>query len=185
VLYPTGLQATATAVVDQSNEGGNPVFVQTLQSVDKSGGLNKNEMFVQKYICDKGRIKIISETRRNAVEGHKMDMDIHYADPAYVMLELAALKPGATWSYSLTWTQKLPDTPPTTSDRPISFSCTVGLEEEVTVPAGKFKAIKIAKKQGKAEITEYYARGMGMIKRVNGDGTTWELMSYSGLRPGG
>jgi hypothetical protein len=159
--------------------------VQRLQVLDKSGGLNKSEMTVQKYICDKGRIKIISETRDNSVEGHKTATEMHFADPAYVMLEAAALKPGATWSYSFTYTQRVPDAAPATSDRPINFSCTVEGEEEVTVPAGKFKAMKIVKRQGKTEITEYYARGMGLVKRVNSDGTTWELMSYSGLRAGG
>jgi hypothetical protein len=184
MLYPTGLQTIATAVVDQTNEGGIPIFVQTLQILDKSGGLNENEMIVQKYVCDKGKVKIISESRDTAVEGYKTSMDIHYADPAYVMLEQAALRPGATWSYSLTYTQRIPGTAPTTSDRPITFSCTVQGEEEVTVPAGKFKALKVTKKQGKTEITEYYARGMGLIKRVS-DGPSWELMSYSGLRAGG
>ena len=184
VQYPTGLQANANVVVDQTSEGGIPTFVQRLQVLDKSGGLNKSEMTVQKYVCDKGRIKIISENRDNSVEGHKTASELHFADPAYVMLEPAALKPGATWSYSFTYTLHLPDAAPANSDRPIVFSCTVQGEEEVTVPAGKFKAMKIAKKQGKTDIIEYYAPGMGMVNRVNGDGTTWELSSYSGLRAG-
>jgi len=101
-----------------------------------------------------------------------------------VMLEGAALKPGARWSYSFTYTLRTPDAAPTTSDRPITFVCTVQGEEEVTVPAGKFNAMKVSKKQGKTELTEHYARGMGLVKRLNSDGTTWELSSYSGLRAG-
>ena len=185
VHFSTGLQANAVVVVDQSSEGGAPVFVQRLQVLDKSGGLNKSEMSVQKFVCDKGRIRIISENRDNSVEGHKTASEMHFEDPAYVMLEAAALKPGATWSYSFTYTLRTPDAAPSTSDRPITFLCTVEGEEEVTVPAGKFKAMKVTKKQGKTDVTEYYGPGMGMVKRVNGDGTTWELSSYSGLRAGG
>src|SRR5262249_35687713 len=148
------------------------------------GGAIKNEMTVQKYVCDNGRIKIIAEETDNNVEGHKSIVEMHYSDPAYIMLEPAALRTGAKWSYSLTQTFRTPGSPPATSDRLIAISCTVQGEEDVTVPDGKFKAIKVAKTVGKTDITEYYARGIGMVKRVAGDGTTWELTSYSGLRPG-
>jgi hypothetical protein len=170
--------------VDQTVEGGVPVFVQTIQNVDKGGGFTKNETFIQKYVCDKGRIKIIAEHRDNSAEGHKTTTELHYSDPAYAMLEPTALKSGTTWSYSFTPTYSGPDITPAKQPS-ITASCTAHGEEEVTVPAGKLKAIKVTKKIGKSEITEYYARGMGLIKRVSGDGATWELMSYSGLKAGG
>ena len=182
--YPTGLQANPFVGVDQANEGGQTVFLQRIQIVDKSGGLNKNEMTVQKYLCDNGRIKIIAENTDNNVEGHKTKSENRYADPAYIMLEPSALRPGAAWSYSLTPTLQAPEAAPGNSDRTIMISCTVQGEEDVTVPAGKFKALKVTKKVGKVEISEYYGRGMGLIKRINSDGTTWELLSYSGLKAG-
>lgn len=183
IAYSTGLQATATVVAEQSTENGVPVFVQKTQIVDKTGGANKYEMLVQKFVCEKGRIKFIAETSDNSVEGHKTVMDMHYVDPAYIMLEPAALRPGATWSYSFTQTFNSPETGITNSDRASTFSCEVQGEQEITVPAGKFKALPVKKRIGKVDITEYFARGMGLIKRANADGTTWELLSFGGLRP--
>jgi len=185
LAFSTGLQANPFIGVDQTQEGGATVFVEKTQIVDRSGGVNKNEMTIRKYVCDNGRIKIISEESDNSVEGHKTKVEMHYANPAYVMLDPASLKTGATWSYSLTQTFRTPDSPPTNSDRSIAVSLKVEAEEEVTVPAGKFKALKVLKKVGNTDITEYYGRGIGLVKRVRGDGTTWELSSYSGLRAGG
>jgi hypothetical protein len=167
--------------VDQTTEGGVPVFVQRLQIVDNNGGIHKNEATVQKYVCDQGKIKIIAEDRENVVDGRKTIVQMHYVDPAYVMLEPAALKPGTTWSYSFSQTFQGPDFPPTNSDRSTHPISTVVGEEEVSVPAGKYKVIKVTKKIGKSDVTEFYAAGIGLVKRVNGDGTTWDLMSYSGL----
>src|SRR5262245_4063810 len=90
LLFSTGLQANPFIGVDQAKEGGATVFVQRTQIVDKSGGVNKNEMMAQKYVCDNGRIKIVAEESDNNVEGHKTFVEWHYADPAYVMLEPAA-----------------------------------------------------------------------------------------------
>lgn len=185
LLYSTGLQANAIIVVNQTTEGGLTVFEQKMQIVDKSGGHNKNEIAVEKFVCDKGRIKAIAENRDNTVDQSRTLVELHYTDPAYTMLEPGALKQGATWSYSFTSTLQGSETGTGKSDRSLTASCKVQGEEDVTVPAGKFKALKVIKNIGKSEITEYYGRGMGLVKRVAGDGTTWELMSYSGLRAGG
>jgi len=185
VYGQTGLQATPNIVVDQITENGVTVYQQTTQIEDTAGGMSKSERAIQKCVCDNGRVKVIAENSDNNVEGHKSLMEMHYADPAYLMLEPAALRPGATWSYSFTQTFHLPDGTTSNSDRSNTFACTVQGEEEVTVPAGKFKAVKINKKINKVEVDEYYARGMGLIKRRNSDGTTWELTSYSGLKPAG
>src|SRR5262249_51313852 len=42
LLFSTGLQASPVVVVDKASENSRDVFVQTVQIVDKSGGLNKN-----------------------------------------------------------------------------------------------------------------------------------------------
>jgi hypothetical protein len=183
IVYSNPLQANVTIVVNQSTEGGVPLFEQKTQIVDKSGGLFKKEFAVQKYACENGRIKIIAETRDNTVEGRQSLMEMHYIDPAYTMLEPAALKPGATWSYAFTQSFQGPNgnQPPGPSTQ---VACAVEGQEDVTVPAGKFKVIKVSKKINKADIVEYYARGVGLVKRVSGDGTTWELQSFSGLKPG-
>jgi hypothetical protein len=159
------------------------VYEQKTQIVDKSGGLFKKEFAVQKCVCDNGRVKIIAETRDNTVEGRQSIMEMHYVEPAYTMLEPAALKPGATWSYAFTQSFRGPNVtqPPGPS---ITVACAVEGQEDVTVPAGKFKVIKVTKKVNKTDVFEYYARGVGLVKRVSGDGTSWELQSFSGLKPG-
>jgi hypothetical protein len=182
IQFSSGMQAKAVVAVDQTNEGGVPVFVERVQVVDNNGGIHKNELMVRKYVCDNGRIRIIAEDRDNTIEGSKNTAQMHYVDPAYVMLESGGLKQGATWSYSWKTTLQSANEAPTTSDRTTIANCTMVGQEDLTVPAGKYKVIKVNKKIGKADVTEYYAAGIGLVKRLNGDGTTWDLLSYSGLK---
>jgi len=182
--FSSGLQANVVVAVDQETEGGVPVFVERVRVVDTNGGIHKSEMQVRKYVCDNGRLKIIAEDRDNTIEGSRNTVQMHYVDPAYVMLEAGALKQGATWSYSWRSTFQNPNEAPTTSDRSTIANCTVLGQQDVAVPAGKYKVMAVNKKIGKSDVTEYYAAGIGLVKRVNGDGTTWDLISYSGLKAG-
>jgi hypothetical protein len=53
----------------------------------------------------------------------------------------------------------------------------------VKVPAGTFKAVKVLRKLRDVTVNEYYVAGLGLVKRVNKDSTSWELKEYSGLQP--
>jgi hypothetical protein len=69
-----------------------------------------------------------------------------------------------------------------TPEETININFTVQGTEDVTVPAGKFKAVKITRKVKETEVTDYYVRGIGLVKRASGEGTTMELREYSGLK---
>jgi hypothetical protein len=65
---------------------------------------------------------------------------------------------------------------------PTTFNFETQGEEEVKVPAGTFKAIKVVRKVKNTVVTDYYVAGIGLVKRGNNEGTTWELKSFSGLQ---
>jgi len=53
----------------------------------------------------------------------------------------------------------------------------------VTVPAGTFHTVRVGVKVNGKDSDEYYAAGIGLVRRKLSDGTTWELTDYSGLAP--
>jgi len=49
-------------------------------------------------------------------------------------------------------------------------------EEEVSTPAGKFKVGKIARRvKDKQGVDLLRKKGLGLVRRVGWDGTSWEL----------
>lgn len=84
-------------------------------------------------------------------------------DPPYQLLKLPA-KEGETW-------EVVPQAPP--GETALTFKYTTGKEEEVDVPAGKFKAIRVEMENvinGVVLRTTYWhAPGAGMVKIVSHD----------------
>jgi hypothetical protein len=65
-----------------------------------------------------------------------------------------------------------------------TFTCTVGKVEEVKVPAGTFKAIRVEEKTDalRGSVTRWYAPGVGLVKAVTTSGKaeqTQVLKSYT------
>lgn len=99
-------------------------------------------------------------------------------DPLLPLLQLPA-KPGNSWEYQ----------PKATPGREFpKTKHTVGKEEDVEVPAGKFKAIRLEldqdRKDGKNPVrqTEWHAPRVGMVKKVtvwDGGETVWALKSFT------
>ena len=54
---------------------------------------------------------------------------------------------------------------------------------DVTTTVGTFKAVTILRKVGENTVLDYYAPGLGLVKRQAKEGTSWELKEYSGLKP--
>ncbi|HKP85973.1 MAG TPA: hypothetical protein VJZ26_07755, partial [Blastocatellia bacterium] len=75
-----------------------------------------------------------------------------------------------------------PGESPTAPDAPVIIVYTVKADEEVTLPTGKVKALKLERKVGDNLVEEYYTRGLGLVRRAF-QGNTWELREYSGMRP--
>jgi len=184
INFSSGLAADAVVVVDLIEENGRKVYRETTQIIDKSGGLQKVEKTVRKYVCEAGRIKIIAENTENRIEERKTQTDMKFTEEGTFMVEPEAFKrPGTVWSYKFYPTFISPGEPPATLNDPVTLVFTVKGEESVTVPAGTFKAIKLERKVGDIVITEYYARGIGLVRRSSSEGTGWALSEYSGVTP--
>ncbi|HLG13635.1 MAG TPA: hypothetical protein VJH03_03795 [Blastocatellia bacterium] len=184
LVYSSGLIADVNVVVDATQEDGKQVFVQTTQIVDKSGGLEKVETTVRKYICDGEKVQLVFEKSDNKV-ADRIDVVTHkFRTDALAMLEPRNLaRKGTTWGYTFSMTFESPGQLPMTPEDPVSISFTSQGEEDQTVAAGKFKVLKIERKVGQKQVWDYYARGIGLVSRVADEGTRWELKEYSGLKP--
>ena len=181
--YSSPVVADVRVVVDQAEENGRKVFVERTQIIDKSGGLNKDELTERKYICDNGRVQIISEKVDNRTEKGSSKVDTNFRDVAIYLADPASLmRKGYTWSYNFQQQFQTGTEAPATAE-PLTISFESQGEEEVKVPAGTFKAIRVTRKIKNTTVNDFFVPGLGMVKRANNEGTTWELKSYSGLQP--
>jgi hypothetical protein len=182
--YSSGLFADITAVVDSVNEGGRQTFVETTQIVDSGGGLEKLERTVRKYICDAERVQLVYEKGSNRAGQIANDFESNFTGPSVLMVDPASLqRKGTTWSYSFKQVFHVAGQPPIAPDETSTVGFQTMGEEEVVVGAGKFKAVKVARKVKDREGIDYFVKGLGLVKRVGWDGTSWELREYSGLKP--
>ncbi|HJQ69674.1 MAG TPA: hypothetical protein VKA70_11915 [Blastocatellia bacterium] len=183
IVYSSGLVADANVVVDAAEENGRQVFTQTTQIVDKSGGLEKAETTVRKFICDGEKVQLIYEFTNNKVADRANTVETQFRTTAIMMPALADLsKTGYTWSYNFGQIYRQPGELPMSPD-PMQLAFDVQGQFETPTPAGKFKTLKIRRKIGEAEVFEFFARGVGMVVRHSGEGTRWDLKEYSGLTP--
>jgi hypothetical protein len=181
--YSSGLVADATVVVDAEQQEGRTVFVERTQIIDRSGGLQQTQSTVRQFACDGERIQIISEKNETRVEERLTVNENLFRPNTIAMVDPAALAlKDTTWSIAFTQTFQSPGEAMATLPEPTIITRTVVGPEEVTIPTGKLKAVAVQRKVKENLSTDYYARGLGMVKRVSAEGTTWELREYSGLR---
>ncbi|MGH9759865.1 MAG: hypothetical protein ACREAC_03375, partial [Blastocatellia bacterium] len=152
ILYSSGLQADASVVVDALPGG---QFQETSQIVDQTGGSHKLSLTKTIYGCDGGKVKLFSQTEDNKVDANSNHMEVKYKDPAIAMIEPSVLRQGTSWSYDLTQVFQLPGQAPVSTNQYITTSFTVEGPEDISVPAGTFKTIKVVRKVGTASINEY------------------------------
>jgi hypothetical protein len=183
ISYSSGITADAVAVVDPWEENGRKGFKELIQIVDSTGGYQIKQQIERHYVCDGEKVQQLYEKTDSDVEGNKTTTEFLFRDNAYAMIEPASLKPGATWSYTLKSKIQPVGQPATESDVPTAVNFTVVDEEELQLPTGKVNALKVFRKVGEAEIYDYFAPGLGFVKRTSKEGTGWELKEYSGLKP--
>jgi len=184
IIFSSGLVADANVVVDAAEENGRKVYIQTTQIVDKSGGLEKAETTVRKYVCDGEKVQLIYEFINNKVADKVNTVETQFRNTAILMPSVADLsKAGTTWSYNFGQVYKSPGELPM-SPEPIQIIFDVQGQGETTAPAGKFKTLKVRRTIGEAEVSEFFARGIGLVARHSKEGTRWELKEYSGLTYG-
>jgi len=184
MIYSSGLQADETVVVDKIEEGGQTLFRETAQIVDRSGGMQINQTTVRRFACDGDKVRILSEETTGTVGGTTTSTSMKYRDNSLIVPERASLdRKGFTWSYALHPTFTRQGEAPTVPDQPTIVNVEAMGQTDVTVPAGKFKALQIQRKVNQFTSWDYLVPGLGLIKREAAEGTRLELKEYSGLKP--
>ena len=184
IKFSSGLLADVNVVVDSAVESGHQVFIETTQIVDKSGGMEKLEKTVRKYACDGERIQAVYEKGNYRAGEYSNDMEVKFKGMAAIMLDPASLKrTGTIWSYSFNQILQSPGQQPVEPVEATTVTFEVLGQDEVGTPAGKFKVVKIARRVKDKQGVDYFAKGMGLVKRVGWDGTSWELREYGGVKP--
>lgn len=184
VNHSSGLVGDATVVVDAEQQDGRTVFVERTQMVDRSGGLQHLQSTVRQYVCDGERILLISEKNDTRVEERTTINENRYRENTVAMVDTAALaQKGTTWTVVFTQTFQSPGEPLATLPDPTTVTFTVVGPQDVTIPTGAVKTVAVQRKVKENIGTDYYARGLGLVKRETKEGMRWELREYSGLRP--
>jgi len=182
--YSSGIVADATVVVDSSSENGVSGFTERTQIVDRSGGFQIAQNIERHFVCEGDKVRVLSEKTESRIENDSTTSEFNYRDNSYAMIEPSSLaQKDATWSYGFKAVFRRPGEAPAAPDAPVVVVFTVKGEEELTLPTGKVKALRIERKVGENRVTDYYTRGLGLVKRVAAEGTSWELKEYSGLKP--
>ncbi|HYM01093.1 MAG TPA: hypothetical protein VEZ90_19195 [Blastocatellia bacterium] len=155
------------------------------QQVETERGLMQTT--TRKYVCNAGKVEVVSDiidarVRTSAQRAGGARLESKFPSTAVVMDNPSSLKPGDSWSYSMVGTI-IEEKHPPQAQPPIQLAFEVKGDEDITVPAGTFKTIHIATTVKGHHLDEYYARGIGLVKRLTDTGLSWELVEYSGLKP--
>ena len=182
ISKPFGQIGAVTVEVEEAKEKGKKAFTEVSKQMLTRSTTPGTQTTTRKYVCDGDKINVISNTIESKnPKGVSGQLDGKFPETATVMIGPSSLTPGATWSYKMDATIKLPDKP----DKKDTFALAFEVRgiEDVTVPAGTFHTVRVGVKVNGKDSDEYYAAGIGLVRRKLSDGTTWELTDYSGLAP--
>jgi len=128
-------------------------------------------------------VQLISEKADTDVAGQKSTSEFKFRGNSVAFVDPASLgRKGTTWQYSFTKVFNRPGDPPAVVDEPTFVSFEAQGDEDVTIPIGKFRGVKVDRKVGENLGSEYFVRGLGLVKRQMKEGTSWELKEFSGLK---
>ena len=183
INYSSGIVGDLTIIVDAADEDGQKVFTQRSQLIDRSGGMQITQSIVRKFVCDGSVVRILSEKTESNIAGQQSAVDFDFRENSVMMTDpQSLLRKGTTWTHAFRTIFHNPGQPPTRSDVPTVVSFLVADPEDVTTGAGTFKTIRVTRKIGENGTIDYYAAGVGLVKRQASEGTSWELKEYSGLK---
>jgi hypothetical protein len=181
VRKSTGATSNVSVTVDVTDHNGTTIFKEVTRKVEGEKEKEKVETTTRRFVCSGGKIALISSAIDNRVgliaAAH---LESSFPSTAIVMPASSSLKPGVSWSYSMAVKVTMAGQSEV-SRQAVQMSFETQGVEEVSVPAGTFKALRISAKVNGHPVDEYYARGIGLIKRSLGEGTSWELNEYSGF----
>jgi hypothetical protein len=184
INYSSGIVADMTVVVDAADENGQKVFTERAQLVDRSGGMQINQLTTRRFVCDGDRVQILSEKSESNIEGQLSSSDFQYREHSLMMTDpRSMLTKGSTWTHAFRGVFHRPGQPPAQSDQPTIISFEVLGPQDVTTPVGTFKTVTILRKVGENTVMDSYAPGLGLVRRQAKEGTSWEIKEYSGLKP--
>lgn len=183
IHYSSGLTADLTVVVDAADEGGRQIFKQRSQIVDRSGGMEIIQATTRTFACDGQRVLILSEKNESNVAGNQSVSEFNFRDNSVMMADPQTIaRKGSTWSHAFRTTFRSAQQPEAKGDAPTIVAFEVGDTAQVVSPVGTFKATVIVRKIGENVTYDYYAPGVGLVKRESKEGTYWELKEFSGLK---
>jgi hypothetical protein len=183
INYTSGITGDLTIIVDEADEGGRKVFTQRSQLIDRSGGMQINQMIVRRFVCDGERVLVLSEKTDSTIAGQPSAMDFEYRENSVMMVDPESIaRTGTTWNQAFRHVLHNPGQPPSRSDDLTIITFEVAGPAELTTAIGTFKAVKITRKVGENSTIDYYVAGLGLVKRQAKEGTSWELKEYSGLK---
>ena len=183
INYSSGIVGDLTIIVDAADEDGQKVFTQRSQLIDRSGGMQITQSIVRKFVCDGSVVRILSEKTESNIAGQQSAVDFDFRENSVMMTDpQSLLRKGTTWTHAFRTVFHNPGQPPSRSDVPTVVAFQVADPEDVTTGAGTFKTIRVTRKIGENGTIDYYAAGVGLVKRQASEGTSWELKEYSGLK---
>jgi len=184
INYSSGTVSDLTVVVDAADEDGKKVFTQRSQLIDRSGGMQIIQSIVRRFVCDGDRVQILSEKTESNISGQQSSADFEYRENSLVMTDpKSILTKGTTWTHAFYAVVHSPGQAPARSDKPTIIQFEVLGPADMTTTVGTFKTVTILRKVGENTVLDYYAPGLGLVKRQAKEGTSWELKEYSGLKP--
>lgn len=182
INYATGLVADMTVAQNKTDDPN--VVIEKITILDRQGGLQIAQEIERRYRCDGESVQIITEETKSKIETNISTTMFKYRENSVVMKPPAEISnPGATWTYGFYRTTEIPGVTVEKPDTPVIITLTVGGEEELKTDLGTFRALKIVRKVNQNTVNDFYVRGLGLVKRVSGEGAITELKEYSGLRP--
>lgn len=183
INYSSGIVGDLTIVVDAADEDGQKVFTQRSQLIDRSGGMQITQSIVRKFVCDGSVVRILSEKTESNVAGQLSALDFDYRENSVMMTDPESLlRKGTTWTHAFRTVHHNAGQPPSRGDLPTVITFETAGPEDVTTAAGSFKTIKVTRKIGENGTVDHYAAGIGLVKRQDSGGTSWDLKEYSGLK---
>ena len=172
INYSSGVVGDLTVVIDAGDENGRKAFTQRSQLIDRSGGMKIVQMITRRFVCDGGRVQILSEKTESNLAGQTSSSDFEFRENSLMMTDPKSLLiKGSTWTHAFRQSFSSPEQPVSRSDQLKVISFEVGSPEHVTIAIGTFTAVPVTRKIDDNLTVDHYVAGLGLVKRQSNQDT--------------
>jgi hypothetical protein len=141
------------------------------------------QTITRQFVCDGERVQILSENTDSNIEGQQSSSQFKYKEKSLMMVDPKSMSTkGSTWQVSFHTVFRRPGELPSESDEPTVITFEVTGTQDVTTPVGTFKTAVVTRKVRDNCVVDYYAPGLGLVRREAKEGTSWEIKEFSGLK---